>query len=182
MSEDDKRPIKNEFNKAGTKKNVPEEDHRTVADKGNSGLTPSPPSFAKPNNPERAPAGAVPIQQKQEEEFDIIFTPDFAPEPNINLGTDDITLDEEMNEYRVLTKVDDFPNDNGIDGGRISRLAFIDQDGEASVYFENGDWVREPSTPLENQMVDDIKEDLNQTPDKEFKRIETPTNENDHDL
>jgi|GEM_PF-2715768 len=183
MSDDPKRPLKNIFNTVGNDKSTTEEDHRTVADKDNSGLTPSPPSFSKPNSPDRAPAGTVPVQPpKHEEEIDVIFIPAEETEADMNLGTDDVTLDEEINGYRVLTKVDDVPNENGIDGGRISRLAFIDQEGEASVYFENGDWIREPSTPLENQMIDDIKEDLNQTPEKEFKRIDFRSNDHDHDI
>lgn len=184
---DPKKPANDNIEQKTTSPEVV--DTRTVAEKDNTTLHPKPPSNLRITTPSLSPTGSVPVSTKSQNEKpdasltaqDIVFEPYDPSEHPINLSTDDITLDEQINEYRVLTKVDDLPNENGIDGGRISRLAFV-IDGDAEVYFDYGEWIRPPKTPLEHRMVDDIKDDLNATPEKDYSGFATPETDNDPEL
>lgn len=171
MNEDDKTP-KKAFNEK-----APEP---TIADKDNTNYKPKPPTFANSSSPRLAPTGNVPVTQK-EQEFEIEFIPYDPAEHPINLGTDDLTLLWEDNGYTVKIKQEEQQHKEGIDSGRISRLA-LEKDGEASVYFDYGEWVKSPKTPLEIQMVDDIKADVNHAPDKDFKGFHDPDPDDDHEI
>ncbi|PCI01609.1 MAG: hypothetical protein COB76_00990 [Alphaproteobacteria bacterium] len=158
--------------------NEEEEDKRIIAKKDNTNHKPKPPSFSQSSSAAVAPTGNVPVTPK-DQEFEIEFIPYDPAEHPINLTTDDLTLDWEDNGYRIMIKQEDQPHDQGIDGGRISRLALV-KDNEPPVYFDYGEWVNPPKSPLECQMVDEIKEDLNATPEKPFKGFSGP--DSDHEI
>ncbi|MCV6575857.1 MAG: hypothetical protein OIF58_08995 [Cohaesibacter sp.] len=185
MSDDERNRLSEQFNKPSSGKNQEQkEDHRVVAEKDSTRKSITPPKFAPGSGPRNAPMGSVAIAT-DEQVLDIELIPYDPTEHPINLGTEDLTLDWEEHGYRVMVKQEEQPHAQGINGGRISRLALVkEEDAEivADVYFDYGEWINPPLTPLQRQMVDDIKIDLNATPDKDFTRVDDPENDHDHEI
>lgn len=186
MSKDDKR-LKDTFNESASNippkqtENEKEEDKRIIAKKDNTNHKPKPPSFSLSSSAAIAPTGNMPVTPK-DQEFEIEFIPDFdQDEPNIDLTLDNTLIDgKASNGIEFIIKQEDDPSSLGIDGGRISRLTLVQND-VPSAHFDK-EWIIEPKTPLEIQVIDEIKEKFNDTPEIPFKGFNDPDPDNDHDI
>ncbi len=141
-----------------------------AAEKDNTSHDINPPEFIVSFEPEFAPYGAMPVQKKKENLKSSKHQE--VPDHNAFLEYDDVTTDGDAYGFKFLVKQEvDFPKD-GLNEGRISRLTLI-EDGKPVVHFEKGEWVLPPETPAQIQLIDDIKEEFNETPEKEFTSIAT---------
>lgn len=174
MNEDHKNP------KSAKKWFNLEAEDKVVAEKDSTNMQPNPPDFIIEFVPEFAPIGSVSVQRNNKNNS-ANLEPETPKEEPIDTSRDDISLEWEDHDHTIIVKQEDEQWEKGIEGGRISRLVLI-KDDDPVVAFQDGKWVEPPESPLHIQMVDEIKDDLNDTPKKEFKGFHDPDPDNDLDI
>ena len=118
----------------------------------------------KPQNVRNAspsPFGTVKIAGQRD--VNITVTNEVLPEREVpvNLDRSDITVEDQNKGFTVLVRRDEEKSDKGIDGGHISRLTLTKGEigsEEIFAHFESGEWIKEPKTFLENQIIAEAKE------------------------
>lgn len=79
----------------------------------------------------------------------------------INLDRTDVNLEYQDEGLNVLIKREDETSERGIDGGHISRMTITKGElgkEEILAHFDQGEWLKEPETFLEKQVVMDAIE------------------------
>jgi hypothetical protein len=159
---DDKITNVNGFNKTSEKPKV--EDTRTVAEKDSTHPEHTPPNVAKMGGASYSPMGTVPV--KTSREVNITVTSEEMPSRDIKVGLDraDVNVEYENKGFNVLVRRDDVKSDTGIEDGHISRLTLTKGEignEEIHAHYDDGKWVKEPSTFLAKQAVMEAKKQDN---------------------
>ncbi|WP_208347470.1 hypothetical protein [Pseudaestuariivita rosea] len=151
MSGNDERRLSDEFNK--------EVFEETPPDKSNTAPKYKPKEYVILFTPENGPSGASSVKQttpkketgKKEDKV-----------PPIDFLRENITVDEKVHGYSVLTRIEDEKSPLGVDGGHVSILILLEGEKEVpKTHFQAGEWHQKPETTLEKQIVMDTLEKYN---------------------
>lgn len=157
MSDDDKTNIGKFYN---TSKKPEVEDTRTVAEKDSTNMEHKPPHITRMGASHNSPTGTVPI--KQSRDVRITVTTEELPDRDMSVLMDrsDINIDYENKGFTVLVRRDSEKSAKGIEGGHISRLTLAKGDiGDEKIFahYDDGRWIKKPSTFLATQVVMEAK-------------------------
>ena len=161
------------------------EDTRVVAEKDGTPIEYDPDEQFVVFNPEFSPTGAVPVKtQTSSREVVEPSTPSSEERlKSVDLSRNDIDVQDTYGNYTVLARIDDEFSDKGIDGGKISRLTVTEGElGNETIlaHFDDGEWVKKPSTLLTKQAVEEaIERDNGEVPQipkigNDFKKSHDP--------
>jgi hypothetical protein len=143
-----------------------------------SNVAPKPkPQNVRTNAP--SPTGTISVGGRRD--VNITVTNEEIPSQEIAVPLDrnDVNLEYQDKGFNVLLRVDDNKSDRGVDGGRISRLTLTEGEiGNEKIHahFESGKWEQDPSTFVENQIIDDAKKQNNGLTAEDLKQEYTEAN------
>jgi len=187
MADDPKKPNKRiQFRKGDDANNKkiqfrPDEDPRTIADKDATAPTHKPKQVKSLGAASFSPMGTIAIKGTRNVNISVISEEIPDREELVRLDREDITVQYENKGLTVLVRKEDEMSSRGIDGGYISRLTVTQGEvgnEEILAHFDKGQWLKEPETFVEKQVVEEAKA-MDNGIDREFK---TPDRENDPEL
>lgn len=193
MSDKEEKSLNRIFNSAS--KNVPIErealpkNTRTVADKDNAEFRHDVPNKDQRPASNLAPAGMSGVSSPPNtvppitEKIFVEFTPEgFDEVAPIDLSNDGSLVDGKTAQgFNFLIKQEEKSFSNGLDGGRISRLTLLDENGEAVCHFENR-WHLPADTPEKVQSVHDLNSKFGEVPRKAFRSFGDMNPDKNHDI
>ena len=131
------------------------DDPRTPADKDSTGKNHNKKNEKSYNAASLTPMGSVAVNAKRTVTVSMITEEMPARDEPVNLDRFDVDLEEKFKGLNVLVRLNDNgPTENGIDGGRITRLTVTEGEignEKIAAHFDNGKWARKPETVLEIQ-------------------------------